>query len=119
MLTSRRTRRSSARRRSDQRRPLDVAAISVAAAVVRVGAPLDEAVLLEEVDGPARGRGGRVHPRREVAEPERADRGDLDQPEPLRRRHRLGVVLDPARDPQDDRVQLPDLVEQCLRAGVG
>ncbi len=75
------------------------------APIDRVGSPSDEAMLLEHVDSPARGRVGRVHAGRELVETQRADDRDLDQRQPLGGGHRL-VVLDAAADSKQDRVEL-------------
>ena len=76
-------------------------------AVARLGRARDEAERLERVDRPAGGGGARAHPLRQVVQAERPVVAELDERDPLRRRHRRPVV-----GAADQAGQLADQVAQ-------
>ena len=74
------------------------------------GARVDETEGLERVHRPAGGGGARAHALGEVVQPERPFFAELDERDPLRRRHRRAVVgaADAARQLADQVAQLAE-----------
>jgi hypothetical protein len=101
-------------RSSTSRRELD----PNGAAVGRVGLSCDEAEVVQAVDRPACRGGARPDPRSQVVQAQRAAVCDLDQRDPLGRRHRrplVGAGGHAGEHPQ----QLPELLEDHRRIGCG